>query len=62
MQLHYRGFDITLGVTDQWSARITRSDSGKTWSNGPRSTLDEGHTVCLRRAQNLVDAYRALRG
>jgi len=62
MKQHYRGFDITLTASDHWFARIARSQTGKTWSQEIVTPLTEGSAACLRRAQNLVDAFLALRG
>ena len=62
MKQQYRGFDSTLSAGDHWSARIARSETGKSWSHELATPLLEGSAACLRRAQNLVDAFLALHG
>jgi hypothetical protein len=62
MKTNYRGFDITVNSSDVWSAEIRNPATGKAWSHQLSSPMAEGSSVCLRRAQNLVDAFIALHG
>jgi hypothetical protein len=59
---NYRGFEITLTSADAWSAEITNPSTGKTWSRTLTGPLEEGSEACLKRAQNMVDAFIALHG
>lgn len=60
MQSHYRGFNITLMADPDWSAEIADAATGKVWSQRLRTPAADGSATCLRRAQNLVDAFIAL--
>ena len=51
MKQQYRGFDITLSAGDHWSARIARSETGKSWSH-------ELATPCLKAAPPASDARK----
>ncbi len=62
MKISYRGFDIELSRADQWSAQISSASTGRPWSQRATAPLEDGQTACLRRAQNLVDAFLALNG
>jgi len=62
MRTNYRGFDITLSSADQWVAEISNPETGKAWSQQLTSPIAEGSATCLKRAQNLVDAFIALHG
>ncbi len=59
---NYKGFVIDLSQTDNWSAKITNTRTGKTWCRGPQASLDEGTGPCIQKAKNLIDSYLALRG
>ncbi len=62
MKTNYRGFEISLSAQDEWSAQITNAATGKTWSQRLTAPIAEGQAQCLKRAQNLVDAFLALHG
>lgn len=62
MKTTYRGFDIILTSADEWSAEIVNPHTGKTWSHRLTTPFADGSAACLRRAQNLVDAFLALNG
>jgi hypothetical protein len=62
MKTHYRGFDIILNAADEWSAEIINPSTGKTWSHRLTTPIAAGSGECLRRAENLVDAFLALHG
>jgi hypothetical protein len=61
MHSNYRGFNITLVADPDWSAEIADAATGKAWSQRLRTPAAEGSAACLRRAQNLVDAFIALK-
>jgi hypothetical protein len=62
MRTNYRGFEITVTSDDQWVAEISNPQTGKRWSQRLTSPIAEGSATCLKRAQNLVDAFIALHG
>lgn len=62
MKTTYRGFEITLNVADVWSAEITNEATGKAWSQRVTSPIEDGRETALKRAQNMIDAFIALRG
>ena len=62
MKTHYRGFDINLSSSDEWSAEISDASTGKTWSHRLTSPINAGSDEVLTRARNLVDAFLALHG
>jgi hypothetical protein len=62
MKTSYRGFEITLSSADVWFAEIINPATGKAWSRRITSPIDEGSASALKRAQNMVDAFIALRG
>ena len=62
MKTSYRGFDISLSSADEWIAEITNPTTGKALSQRLASPIAEGSASCLKRAQNLVDAFIALHG
>ncbi len=62
MKANYRGYDIELHRADGWSAEIVNAATGKAWSQRASVPLEAGQAACLRRAQNLVDAFLALHG
>ena len=62
MKNSYRGFDIVLDATDQWSAEIINQATGRAFTHRATAPIGGGQAECLRRAQNLVDAFLALHG
>ncbi|HEY4202898.1 MAG TPA: hypothetical protein VGM83_20295 [Devosiaceae bacterium] len=62
MNTQYKGFDISLTASDQWTARITRIATGKAFSQQPASPLEAGADAALLRARNIIDAFLALNG
>jgi hypothetical protein len=62
MKTSYRGFEIAVSQSNGWSAKITNSQSGKTWSQGPVTALDAGAGPCVAKAKSLIDAFIALNG
>lgn len=62
MKTQYRGFDIVLDAAEEWSAQIINSSTGRTFSQRLTTPIADGSAQCLRRAQNLVDAFLALHG
>ncbi len=62
MKTNYRGFDILLNSGDVWSAEIINPATGKPWAHHLTTPIAEGSARCLKRAQNLVDAFLALHG
>jgi hypothetical protein len=62
MKTNYRGFDITLSASDRWMAEISNPDTGRAWSQRLTGPITEGSSACLKRAQNLIDAFVALHG
>ena len=62
MKTQYRGFDIVLDAAEEWSAQIINSSTGRTFSQRLTTPIADGSAQCLRRAQNLVDAFLALQG
>ena len=61
MQTSYRGFNITVVGDTDWSAEIVDAATGRAWSQRLRTPAVEGSAACLRRAQNMVDAFIALK-
>jgi hypothetical protein len=62
MRTNYRGFTIELKSDGEWSAEISNAATGKHWSQRLNTPIAEGSGACLKRAQNLVDAFLALHG
>jgi len=62
MKTSYRGFDIIVDSDDQWSAEIVNPQTGKSWAQRLTAPLSGDATECLKRAQNLIDAFLALNG
>jgi hypothetical protein len=62
MKNSYRGFDIVLAAADEWSAEIINQSTGKAFTHRAKAPIAGGQAECLKRAQNLVDAFLALHG
>ena len=62
MKTNYRGFDIIVTSAGEWAAEIVNPATGKPWSQRLTTPIGDGSGACLKRAQNLVDAFLALNG
>jgi hypothetical protein len=62
MKTNYRGFDIVMNSDGQWSAEIVNPRTGKSWAHRLTAPLSGDGGECLKRAQNMIDAFLALNG